>query len=105
MPKEFDDMKEEIKNSNDNIKVKTIYNTMISYCSKCRKNTASKNPKVVRTENGRIILLSKCALCNSKKLKFFIEQEARGLLSNLRGIKIPILSDLPILKLYFESIK
>ena len=40
---------------------------MLSYCLKCRKNTESKDPKVVRTENGRIMLLSKCAVCDSKK--------------------------------------
>ena len=28
---------------------------MLSYCLKCRKNTESKIPKVVRTKNGRII--------------------------------------------------
>ena len=27
---------------------------MLSYCLKCRKNTQSKNPKVVKTKNGRI---------------------------------------------------
>ena len=32
---------------------------MSSYCLKCRKNTESKNLKVVKTENGRIMLLSK----------------------------------------------
>ena len=32
---------------------------MLSYCLKCRKNTKSKNPKVARTKNRRIILLSK----------------------------------------------
>ena len=56
---------------------------MISYCLKCRKNTESKNPKVVRTKNERIMLLSKFSLCNSEKLKFLKEQEARGLLSSL----------------------
>ena len=40
---------------------------MLSYCLKCRKNTESKNPKVVRTKNGRITLLSKCKVCNSEK--------------------------------------
>ena len=33
---------------------------MLSYCLKCRKNTESKNPKVARTKNGRIMVLSKC---------------------------------------------
>ena len=56
---------------------------MSSHCLKCRKNTQSKNLKVVKTKNGRIMLLSKCSVCNSKKSKFLKEQEARGLLSNL----------------------
>ena len=42
---------------------------MLSYCSKCIKNTESKNPKVARTKNGRLMLLSKCEVCNSKKSK------------------------------------
>ena len=28
---------------------------MLSYCLKCRKNTESKNPKVSRAKNGRIM--------------------------------------------------
>ena len=39
---------------------------MLSYFSKCRKNIESENPKVLKTKNGRIMLLSKCALCDSK---------------------------------------
>ena len=60
---------------------------MLLYCLKCRKNTESKNPKVARRINGRIMLLSKCAVCDSIKSKFIKEQEASGLLSSL-GIKI-----------------
>ena len=65
---------------------------MLSYSSKHRKNTESKNPKVVRIKNRRI----KCAVCEkSKKSKFIKEQECSGLLSGL-GIntslnKIPLL--------------
>ena len=40
---------------------------MSSYFLKCRKNTKSKNPKVVKTKTGRIILLSKFPVFNSKK--------------------------------------
>ena len=36
------------------------------------------------------MLLSKCAVCVSKKLKFIKEHEARWLLSKLAGIKVPI---------------
>ena len=43
---------------------------MLSYCLKCRKNTESRNLTVVRAKNGRIMLLSKYAVCDSKKLKF-----------------------------------
>ena len=59
---------------------------MLPYCLNYRKNTESKNPKVARTKNGIIMLLSKCAVCYSKKPKFIKEQEAIGLLSSL-GIK------------------
>ena len=68
---------------------------MLSYCLKCRKDTESKNSKVVKTKNGRIMLLSKCAVCNSKKSKFIKEQEARELLSSLR-MREP-LSQIPLL--------
>ena len=56
---------------------------------KCRKSTESKNPKIARTKNGRIILLWKCAVCDSKKSKFIKDQEASGLWSSL-GIKTPL---------------
>ena len=52
------------------------------------KNTESKNPKVAKTKNGRIMLLSKCAVYDSKKSKFIKQQEASGLLSSVR-IKTP----------------
>ena len=67
--KKFDDMKEEIKTSNEKQKFK-LYKTKLSYFLKCRKNTESKNPNVLRTKYGRIMLLSKCSVCNSKKSKF-----------------------------------
>ena len=55
---------------------------MLSYCLKCRKYTESKNKKVARTKKGRIMILSKCTVCDSKKSKFRKEQEASGLLRN-----------------------
>ena len=68
---------------------------MLSYCLKYRKNTESKNSKIAWTKNGRSMLLSKCAVCDSKKSKFIKEQEASGLWSSL-GIKTP-LSKIPSL--------
>ena len=70
---------------------------MLSYCLKCRKNTESKNLKVARTKNGRIMLLSKCAVCDSEKSKFIKQEEATGLLSSLE-IKTP-LSKIPLIGL------
>ena len=62
---------------------------MLSYCLKCRKNTESKNLKVARPKNGRIMLLTKFAVCDNKKLKFIKEREASRLFSSL-GIQIPL---------------
>ena len=56
---------------------------MLSYCVNCRKNTESKNPRFVRTKIGRIMLLSKCEVCDGKILKFFKEQQSSRLLSSL----------------------
>ena len=68
---------------------------MESYCLKYRKYIENINPQVSSTSNGKIMILSKCAICNSKKSKFINKQEAKGLLSKL-GIKTPF-SKLPIL--------
>ena len=56
---------------------------------KYRKNTESKNSKVERTKIGRIMLLAKCTVCDSKKSFFIKQQEATGLLTSL-GIKTPL---------------
>ena len=52
---------------------------MKSYCLKCRKNTENINPRVSKTNNGRTMLLSKCAICDSKKLRIIKNQESKGL--------------------------
>ena len=61
---------------------------MLSICLKCRKNAESKNRKVGRDKNKTIMLLSKCAVCDSKNSKFIKQKEASELLSNL-GVKPP----------------
>ena len=68
---------------------------MSYYCLKCKKNTENMIPKVSKTNNGRTMILSKCAICGSKKSRFINKQEAKGLLNNL-GIRTP-LSKIPIL--------
>ena len=68
---------------------------MESYCLKCKKYTKNINPQVSSTSNGKLMILSKCAICGSKKSRFIKNQEAKGLLSNL-GVRTP-LSKVPIL--------
>ena len=68
---------------------------MLSYCLKCKKNTESIDPKVSKARNGETMVLSKRAICGSKKSKFIKEQQAKGLLSNL-GLRTP-LNKIPLL--------
>ena len=65
------------------------------YCLKCRKVTENINRKVSNTSSNRTMILSKCAICGSKKSIFLKDREAKGLLSNL-GVRAP-LSKVPIL--------
>ena len=77
---------------------KNVWNNMYkmkSYCLKCGKDTENINPKVLSSSNGRVMILSKCAICGSKKSRFIKNQEAKGLLSNL-GVRTP-LSKVPLL--------
>ena len=71
---------------------------MKSYYLKCKKHTKNINPQVPSTSNGKMMILSKCARCGSKKCKFIDKQEAKGLLSNLGfrtpSSKIPVLGDI-----------
>ena len=67
---------------------------MKSYCLKCRKDIENINPRVSNTSNGRKTILSKCAICGSKKSRFIKNQEVKGLLKNL-GVRTP-LSKAPI---------
>ena len=68
---------------------------MKPYCLKCRKGTENMNPKISKTSNSRTMILSKCAICGSKKSRIIKNQEAKGVLSNL-DIKTP-LTKVPIL--------
>ena len=53
---------------------------------------------MLKTTNGRKMLLSKCNVCSSEKSRFMEEEEAKGLLSSLdlktQLSKIPLLGDI-----------
>ena len=68
---------------------------METCCLKRKKDTESIDPKISGTNNGKVMIWSKCTICGSKKSRFIKNQNAKGLLSNL-GIKTP-LSKVPIL--------
>ena len=68
---------------------------MESYCLKCKKYTKNINLQVSSTSNGKLMIISKCAICGSRKSEFIKKQDPKGLLSNL-GIKTP-LSKIPVL--------
>ena len=59
---------------------------MFLYCLKCSKKANSKNPKVAWKNKEKLMILSKCAVCDTKKLRITKEEEGSGLLSSL-GIK------------------
>ena len=69
---------------------------VLTYCLARKKNTENKDTKMIKTKNGRLILSSKCTICDNKKSRFMKEQEAKKLLSNL-GIRTP-LTKIPLLK-------
>ena len=56
---------------------------MKSYCLRCRKDTENINPRVSNISNGRTMILSKFAICGSKKSRFIKDQEAKVRLTNL----------------------
>ena len=68
---------------------------MSSYCLKCKRNTENINSNVRKTSNSKTMLLTKCAICDSKKSRFIKNQEAKGILRIL-GLKTP-LNKIPLL--------
>ena len=72
---------------------------MKSYCVKCKNDTENIDPKMVRTNNNRLVMQSTCSVSGIKKSTFVKKREAKGLLSNL-GIKTP-LSKIPLLNVLF----
>ena len=50
---------------------------MESCCLKCKTNTENINPKVSAMSNGKAMILSKRAICGSRKSRFIKNQEAK----------------------------
>ena len=65
---------------------------MSSNCLNCRKIAERKNSNVAKTKKGRIMLLSQCATCDSKKTRFIKEKGIIEQLSNKETFKNKFLS-------------
>ena len=77
---------------------------MLSYCLKCKKTTECGDPVTAKTSDGKIMMLSRCHICGSKKSKFIKKQDRSGIISSL-GLKTP-LSMIPLLgNIFFENYK
>ena len=50
---------------------------MLTYCLKCKENTKIVDTKMKKKKEGRLMLLSKHAVCGSMKPRFIKEQEAK----------------------------
>ena len=85
----YDDMKEEIKNLKNYHFIKDL-NLIVKHCyhtfSSAEKKKDSKNLRCAKKKSGRIMLLSKCAVCGNKKPRFITEEEASGALYSLSKI-------------------
>ena len=46
---------------------------MNTYCFSCKKDTRNIDSKVIKTENNRKMMLSRCSICNNKKSTFISE--------------------------------
>ena len=55
------------------------------YCLKCRQDTENIDPIISSSSNGRAVILSKCAICGSKKSRFIKNQEAKGIIKKFRS--------------------
>ena len=59
---------------------------MNTYCLSCKKDTGNIDPKVIKTENNRKMMLSRCSICNNKN-PIFVSQRS-GWLDSL-GLNTP----------------
>ena len=43
---------------------------MNTYCLKCKTSTSNIDPKMFKTKNNRLLMQSKCSVCETKKSRF-----------------------------------
>ena len=55
---------------------------MEKYCVSCKLNTANENSSVRRTKQNRVMLVSNCAACGKKKVRFIKNKELLQIIIN-----------------------
>ena len=58
---------------------------MKTYCIKCRKDTENIDLKIVRTENNRLVMLSKCSVCGIKKIEICKRTRSKKFIKQFRN--------------------
>ena len=58
----------------------------ITYCLSCKKDTRNIDPKVIKTNNNKRVIISRCSIRNNKKSTFISQRS--GLLDSL-GLNTP----------------
>ena len=56
---------------------------MLPYCLKCIEKKDGKNTGVAKKISGKLIILSKCAVWNTKKVRFIKEKKSSRFLTSL----------------------
>ena len=49
-----------------------------TYCVKSKNDADNIDPRMFRTKNNRLLMQSKCSVCENKKSRFVKEKEAKG---------------------------
>ena len=57
---------------------------MLSYSRRCGENRKSISPLVSKAINGGVIILSKCAVCNTKKARFIKKTGSKRIIKQSR---------------------
>ena len=56
-----------------------------TYCVKSKKDDDNIDPRMFITKSNRLLMQSKCSVCENKKSRFVKEKEAKGFIEWIRS--------------------
>ena len=62
------------------------------YCLKCKKDTDTKNAKVLTAKNGKPYVKGTCAVCNKNKCTFIKKEDVGVYEKEIKGGFLPLLA-------------